>query len=47
LLVDPDGEVGNPADIVIIDARSPGQAVAEISQQLAVYKCGRRTVVRR
>jgi cytosine deaminase len=36
--------IGNPADIVIIDA--PEQAVAEIRQPLAVYKRGRRTVVR-
>ena len=38
--------VGNPADIVIIDAIRPEQAVAEISQPLAVYKRGRRTVMR-
>jgi cytosine/creatinine deaminase len=38
--------VGRPADIVIIDAQSPEQAVAEISQPLAVFKNGRRTVVR-
>jgi cytosine deaminase len=38
--------VGNPADIVIIDAQSPEQAVAEIRQPLAVYKRGRRTVIR-
>jgi cytosine/creatinine deaminase len=38
--------VGNPADIVVIDAITPEQAVAEISQPLAVYKRGRRTVVR-
>src|SRR5712691_721826 len=38
--------VGNPADIVIIDAQSPDQAVAEIRQPLAVYKHGRRTVIR-
>ena len=38
--------IGNPADIVVIDAITPEQAVAEISQPLAVYKRGRRTVVR-
>ncbi|HEY3909738.1 MAG TPA: amidohydrolase family protein [Stellaceae bacterium] len=37
---------GNPADIVIIDAATPEQAVAEIRPPLAVYKRGRRTVVR-
>jgi len=39
--------VGNPADIVIIDAESPEQAIAEIRPPLAVYKRGRRTVTRR
>lgn len=38
--------VGNPADIVVIDAAAPEQAIAEIRQPLAVYKRGRRTVVR-
>jgi cytosine deaminase len=38
--------VGNPADLVVIDAQSPEQAVAEICQPLAVYKRGRRTVTR-
>jgi len=38
--------VGNPADIALIDATTPEQAIAEISQPLAVYKRGRRTVVR-
>jgi cytosine/creatinine deaminase len=38
--------VGNPADIVVIDAASPEQAVAEIRPPLAVYKRGRRTVTR-
>jgi cytosine deaminase len=38
--------VGNPADIVVIDAVTPEQAIAEIRQPLAVYKRGRRTVVR-
>jgi len=38
--------VGNTADIVVIDATTPEQAIAEIRQPLAVYKRGRRTVVR-
>jgi cytosine/creatinine deaminase len=38
--------IGNPADIVIIDAGSPEQAVAEIREPLAVFKRGRRTVIR-
>lgn len=36
--------VGNPADIVVIDATSPEQAVAEIRPPLAAFKRGRRTV---
>jgi cytosine/creatinine deaminase len=36
--------IGNPADIVIIEAQSPEQAVAEIAQPLAVFKNGKRTV---
>lgn len=38
--------IGNPADIVVIDAETPEQAVAEIRHPLAVYKRGRRTVIR-
>jgi cytosine/creatinine deaminase len=38
--------VGNPADIVVIDATTAEQTIAEIRQPLAVYKRGRRTVVR-
>jgi cytosine deaminase len=38
--------VGNPADIAIIDAASPEQAIAEIRQPLTVFKHGRQTVVR-
>jgi cytosine deaminase len=38
--------IGNPADIVIIDATTPEQAVAEIRPPLAVWKRGRRTVTR-
>jgi cytosine deaminase len=35
---------GNPADVVILDAESPEQAVAEISRPIAVFKNGRQTV---
>lgn len=38
--------VGNPADVVIVDADEPAQAVAEITPPLAVFKNGRRTVTR-
>jgi len=38
--------VGNPADLVVIDAETPEQAVAEIRPPLAVWKRGRRTVTR-
>jgi cytosine deaminase len=37
--------VGNPADVVIVGAQAPEQAIAEISQPLAVFKRGRRTVL--
>ena len=37
--------VGNPADVVVIAAQAPEQAIAEISQPLAVFKNGKRTVV--
>jgi cytosine deaminase len=36
---------GNPADVVVFDAQTPEQAVAEIAQPVAVFKNGRRTVV--
>src|SRR5690348_14572636 len=36
--------VGNPADVVIIDAHTPQQAIAEIARPLAAFKNGRRTV---
>ncbi len=39
--------VGNPADIVVVDAVTPEQAVAEICSPLVVFKSGRRTVTRR
>jgi len=35
---------GNPADVVIINARSPEQAIAEIAQPVAAFKNGRQTV---
>ena len=38
--------VGNPADLVVIDATTPEQAIAEIRPPLAVWKRGRRTVIR-
>ena len=38
--------VGNPADIVVIDAVTPEQAIAEIRQPLASFKHGRQTVIR-
>jgi cytosine deaminase len=38
--------VDNPADLVVIDAEMPKQAIAEVRQPLTVYKRGRRTVVR-
>jgi cytosine/creatinine deaminase len=37
--------VGGPADLVVINARSPEQAVAEIAQPLATFKRGRQTSV--
>jgi cytosine/creatinine deaminase len=36
--------IGNPADVVIIDAQSPEQAIAEIAQPVAVFKRGRMSV---
>jgi cytosine/creatinine deaminase len=35
---------GNPADVVILNAQSPEQAIAEISRPLAVFKKGQQTV---
>jgi cytosine deaminase len=37
---------GNPADIVVLEATTPEQAVAEICHPLAVFKAGERTVTR-
>jgi cytosine/creatinine deaminase len=35
---------GHPADVVIINAQSPAQAISEIAQPVAAFKNGRRTV---
>ena len=35
---------GNPADIVIFDAETPQQAIAEISRPVAAFKHGKQTV---
>src|SRR5262245_3741926 len=37
---------GRPADVVVIDAQTPEQAIAEISQPVAAFKGGRQTVAR-
>jgi cytosine deaminase len=36
--------VGNPADLVVLDASSRREAVATLAPVLSVYKCGRKTV---
>jgi cytosine deaminase len=36
--------VGNPGDVVILNAASPKQAIAEIAQPLAAFKNGKQTV---
>jgi cytosine/creatinine deaminase len=36
--------VGNPADVVILNAQSPAQAISEIAQPVAAFKNGRQTV---
>ena len=38
--------IGNPADLVVFDAQSPEQVIAEIRNPLAVFKGGQQTVVR-
>jgi cytosine/creatinine deaminase len=38
--------LGNPADLVVIDATTPEQAVREVSFPLAAFKNGRRTLTR-
>jgi cytosine deaminase len=37
-------KVGNPGDVVIINAQTPEQAIAEISQPIAAFKNGRQTM---
>ena len=37
-------QVGLPADIVVINAQTPEQAVAEIAQPVAAFKRGRQTM---
>ena len=39
--------VGKPADVVVFDAQSPEQAIAEIRNPLAAFKRGRQTMMRR
>jgi cytosine deaminase len=39
-------KVGNPADIVIFDAQTPEQAIAEVRNPLAGFKRGRQTMAR-
>jgi cytosine/creatinine deaminase len=39
-------QVGKPADIAVLDAESPEQAVAELSPVLFAFKRGRRTLTR-
>jgi cytosine deaminase len=36
--------IGNPGDLVIIDAQSPEQAISEIAQPVAAFKNGKQTV---
>jgi cytosine deaminase len=36
--------VGNPGDVVILDAETPEQAIAEISRPVAAFKNGKQTV---
>jgi cytosine deaminase len=38
--------VGNPADLVVLDATEPEMAVAEVAPVLYAFKRGRRTVTR-
>jgi cytosine deaminase len=37
--------VGNPADVVIFNAQTPEQAVAEIAQPVAAFKNGKQTML--
>jgi cytosine/creatinine deaminase len=38
--------VGNPADVVVFDAQTPEQAIAEVRNPLAAFKRGRQTMER-
>jgi len=38
--------VGKPADLVIFDAQTPEQAIAEVRNPLAAFKRGRQTMAR-
>ena len=38
--------VGNPADVAVLDAATPRQAVAELREPIAVFKRGKQTVTR-
>jgi cytosine/creatinine deaminase len=38
-------KVGNPGDVVIINAQTPEQAIAEIAQPLTAFKNGKQTMV--
>ena len=37
-------KIGNPGDVVILNAESPRQAIAEVAQPLAAFKNGRQTM---
>ena len=39
-----DFALGNPADVVILDAQTPQQALAEIAQPITAFKHGRQTL---
>jgi cytosine deaminase len=39
--------VGNPADVVVFDAHTPEQAIAEVRNPLAAFKRGRQTMERK
>ena len=38
-------KVGHPADVVILAAQTPEQAIAEIAQPVAAFKNGKQTLV--
>jgi len=37
-------KVGNPGDVVILNAETPLQVISEVSQPLAAFKNGRQTM---